>query len=300
MPRTRSVAWSELKLGVVGVIAVLLVTGSVVAVGGQSGFFWEHYKLKTRFDDVQGLKEGAVVRVSGKEIGKVTSVEFAGPQVEVGLEVSKDIQPLITTDSVAMIGSLSLLGEPIIDVKAAPGATPLKEGELIKSARLGKTMGELTATASDGLDNLTAVLADVRSGRGTIGKLATDDQLYRDLQRFVASAGDVTTALKKGQGTIGNLMNDPAAYNALKASLENLQVATNRLNNSQSAMARLLNDDAMGASVGAATSNLERISGRLTRGEGTAGTLLTDQQVYDQLNSLTKRIDHLMRGLNEG
>jgi ABC-type transporter Mla subunit MlaD len=73
MPRTRSIAWSELKLGIVGIIAVILTMVSIVAVGGASGFWWERYGLKTRFDDIQGLKTGAVVRVSGKEVGTSSS-----------------------------------------------------------------------------------------------------------------------------------------------------------------------------------------------------------------------------------
>ena len=85
MPRTRSIAWSELKLGIVGIIAVVLTMVSIVAVGGASGFWWERYNLKTRFDDIQGLKTGAVVRVSGKEVGTVKAIEFAGAQVEVAL-----------------------------------------------------------------------------------------------------------------------------------------------------------------------------------------------------------------------
>ena len=43
----------------------------------------------------------------------------------------------------------------------------------------------------------------------------TDEQLYVELNRFVASAGDLTNGLKQGKGTLGKLLNDPAAANAL-------------------------------------------------------------------------------------
>ncbi len=39
MPRTRSLAWSELKIGIVAVIAIVLAIMVIVAVGGQAGFF---------------------------------------------------------------------------------------------------------------------------------------------------------------------------------------------------------------------------------------------------------------------
>jgi phospholipid/cholesterol/gamma-HCH transport system substrate-binding protein len=300
MPRTRSLAWSELKLGVVGIIAVLLATFFIVAVSGQSGYWWERYGLKARFDDVQGLKSGAVVRVSGTEVGKVTSVDLAGPYVEVAMEISKDVRPIITTDSVASIGSLSLLGEPIVDVRAATTGVPLQDWAYLKSAPAGRSMGDLSETAAQGLDKISALLSDLRDGKGTIGRLVTDEALYRDMQRFVASATAVTNAMNEGKGTIGGLMQDPTAFNSLKAALENLKTSTDRLNSGTGALARLISDDKMGASLSTTTSNVEQITGKLTRGEGTAGKFLTDRQVYDQLNSLTKRVDETILGLSEG
>ena len=47
MPRTRSLAWSELKIGVMAVAALALTALLIIAVGGASGFAWERYELKT-------------------------------------------------------------------------------------------------------------------------------------------------------------------------------------------------------------------------------------------------------------
>src|SRR5262245_21178972 len=121
MPRTRSIAWSQLKVGIISTLALLLMVLMIFATGGEGGFWWERYPLKTRFKDVKGLKPGAVARVSGKEVGTVKTVEFAGTEVEVGLELLEDVRPLVTTESTAEIGSLSLLGEPIIEIRAGPG-----------------------------------------------------------------------------------------------------------------------------------------------------------------------------------
>ena len=99
MPRTRSIAWSQLKVGIIAVVAMALTVFLVFAVGGESGFWWERYPLKTHFTDVQGLKSGAVVRLNGKEVGTVTGVEFVGVNVEVELEVLKKVRPLVTDAS---------------------------------------------------------------------------------------------------------------------------------------------------------------------------------------------------------
>ena len=83
MPRTRSLAWSELKIGIVAVAAIVLATALIVAVGGAAGFSWQRYTLRTKFPDVKGLKTGAVVRVAGVEVGKVADVALSGAEVEV-------------------------------------------------------------------------------------------------------------------------------------------------------------------------------------------------------------------------
>ena len=106
----------------------------IVAVGGAAGFSWQRYELKTQFADVKGLKSGAVVRVAGVEVGKVTDVAArAAPRSRSLLEVKKDNEQRITTESRASIGSLSLLGEPVIDVSPSTTGTPLKDGDTIPS-----------------------------------------------------------------------------------------------------------------------------------------------------------------------
>ena len=76
MPRTRSLAWSELKIGLVTVFALVMATLLIFLLSGEGGFFWQRYSLKTVFPNVAGLKAGAPVRVAGVEVGSVTEVEL--------------------------------------------------------------------------------------------------------------------------------------------------------------------------------------------------------------------------------
>jgi phospholipid/cholesterol/gamma-HCH transport system substrate-binding protein len=300
MPRTRSLAWSELKIGIVAVIAISLAVLIIVAVGGQAGFFWQQYRLKTRFADVQGLKAGAVVRVAGVEVGKVDSIEFSGSEVEVGLKVKKEMQPRITTESRASIGSLSLLGEPVIDLSPASSGTPLKDGDLVQSVRPKGQLSDVAEGATQSLAQINALLGDIRAGHGTVGKLFTDDGLYREINDFVGSAQVVANTLSRGQGTLGLLIRDPAAYRTLNAALTNLQDMTGRINAGEGSLGRLLKDDALARSLSTTSGNLQELTGRLNRGEGTAGKLLTDKELYDRFNSLAGRVDRLTGELEKG
>jgi phospholipid/cholesterol/gamma-HCH transport system substrate-binding protein len=300
MPRTRSLAWSELKIGIVAVAAIALAIILIVAVGGQGGFFWDRYELKTRFKNVQGLKSGAIVRVAGVDVGKVTSIDFVGADVQVTMEVNEENKGRITDQSRASIGSLSLLGEPIIEISPSSSGTPLKDGEFIQSARTPGQISDVAENATQTLEEATALIKQIREGKGTVGKLFTDDQMYRELNQLVASTQAVAASINRGSGTLGKLVQDPVAYNRANAALANLQEVTRRISAGEGSIGRLLRDEQLAKSLTSASGNLDQVSGRLSRGEGTAGKLLTDQQLYDRFNSIASRIDKLTTDLEQG
>jgi phospholipid/cholesterol/gamma-HCH transport system substrate-binding protein len=300
MPRTRSLAWSELKIGIVAVVAIGLAILLIVAVGGQAGFSWQRYKLKTKFSNVQGLKTGAIVRVAGVEVGKVTDMDFIGADVQVTVEVNKEHRSRITDQSRASLGSLSLLGEPTIEISPASSGTPLKDGDFIPSARTPGQISDVAENATQTLEQTTALIKEIRSGKGTVGKLFTDDQVYRDMSELVASAGAVTTAINQGKGTLGMFVRDPAVYKQVSAAVANLQDMTRRINAGEGSLGRLLRDEQFAQSLSSASTNLDQVTGKLSRGEGTMGKLLTEQQLYDRFNSIASRIDKLTTDLEQG
>jgi phospholipid/cholesterol/gamma-HCH transport system substrate-binding protein len=300
MARTRSLAWSQLKIGILGLAAMLLAAILIFAVGGQGGFAWQRYALKTTFSDVKGLKTGAVVRVAGIDVGKVTKLEFAAADVLVTLEVNNAMQERITDQSVAMLGSLSLLGEPLIDITPSSEGRRLQDGDVIQSARTSGQIADVAEGATQSLEQARLLLEDLRAGRGTVGKLFADDALYRDIREFVSAAETVASTISRGEGTIGMLAKDPAAYRQLNGALGNLQEMTRRINAGEGTLGRLMTDDALAQSLQATSGSFERISGRLEKGEGTAGKLLTDQELYDRINALTGRLDAVVATLEKG
>ena len=299
MPRTRSLAWSELKIGIIATTALILAAVLIIAVGGAAGFSWQRYSLKTRFSDVMGLKSGAVVRVAGVEVGKVADVDFAGAEVEVTLEVKEEMQSRITTDSRASIGSLSLLGEPVIDVSPSATGTPLKDGDYIPSAPTKGQLADVAQNATETLEEATLLIRDLRAGKGTAGKLFTDDQLYKEFNEFVASAEGIATGIRRGEGTLGQFVRNPAAYRRFEAALADMQDMTRRIRAGEGSLGRLLKDDALAKSLTSASGNVDAITGRINRGEGTVGKLLTERELYDRLNSVSARLDKVVAALEK-
>jgi phospholipid/cholesterol/gamma-HCH transport system substrate-binding protein len=300
MPRTRSLAWSELKIGVLTIVAIVIAAVLIFTLTGAKGFVWQRSSLKTRFPNVAGLAKGSPVRVAGVEVGSVTDVEFAGTEVDITFEVKDTIRPRITDQSVATLGSVSLLGESAVDITPAAGGTPIPDYGYVKTGRAKGSLADVSEQVTTGVEELTGLVKDVRAGRGTVGKLVTDEKLYVDLEAFAASANAVTATIRSGRGTIGRLINDRRAAESLEASLKNLDELTRRINAGEGSIGKLLKDDAFAESLNGATTNLRELTARLNRGEGTAGKLVTDPALFNKLNSVTERLDQLVSRLNEG
>lgn len=300
MARTRSLAWSQLKIGILGVAALTLATMLVLAVGGQGGFAWQRYALKTTFRDIAGLKTGAVVRVAGVDVGKVTDIQFAGTDVEVVFEVNDSMKERITENSRASIGSLSLLGEPLIAVSPSADGRPLEDGDFIPSTRAASGIGDMAAPVAAGVEEATKLIQDIRAGKGTVGKLMTDESVYREFNALIASAEGVIAGVNRGQGTLGKLTQDDAAYRQLNAALTNLNEMTRRVRAGEGSLGKLLHDDALAKSLSQTANNFDEISAKINTGNGTAGKLINDQVLYDRLNSVTDRMDKLVAAVEGG
>ena len=299
MPRTRSLAWSELKIGLLTLLAVGIAMLLIFMLSGEGGFSWQQYGLKAMFPSVPGLKPGAPVRIAGVEKGTVTGVDFVGDRVEVAMKVSKDVRSRITDSSTASLGSVSLLGEAAVDITPSSKGMPIPEWGYIQVVP-APGITEVTSQAKEGLQQATELLADIRTGRGTVGKLFTDETLYREINNFVVAAEEVANSVNRGRGTLGRLARDPAAAKALEASLQNLEAVTARIRSGEGSLGKLLNDDELSKSLNATSSNLDAITGRINRGEGTAGKFVTDPELFNRLNSMSDRLDKLVMALQAG
>jgi len=300
MPRTRSLAWAELKIGLVTIFAVVMTVALVFLLSGEGGLFADTYRIKTVFPNVAGLKPGAPVRLAGMEIGTVEETELVGEQVEVTMEVPEERQSQITTGSVASLGSVSLLGEGAVDLTASTEGTPIPEWGYVRSGRAVGSIADVAVQATEGIEQINQVLSDIRAGRGTIGQLFTNDSVYRELEGLVAAAEHVAQAVNSGRGTLGRLINDPTTARSMEAAVKSLESMTASIRAGEGTIGKLLTDDAMARSLTSTTANVDAITGRINRGEGTAGALINDRQLYDRLNSMASRVDQVVESLQKG
>ncbi len=300
MPRTRSLAWAELKFGLISVFALVMAGLLIFAVGGGGGFFWQNYNLKVQFDNVAGLMNGSPVRVAGVEVGAVNNVELSANGVEVWFTVLEDMRPLVTDRSMASIGSISLLGEGAVDITPGPGGTPIPEWGYVRTGVAEGSIAQLTSQAGAGINEARLLVEDIRKGRGTVGKLFTDDALYREFNALLGAAERVTRNIADGRGTMGQLANNPKMYNELESSVANLNAITGGLRKGEGSLGKLLYDQGLADRLTQATANLEGMTAKINRGEGTIGKLIAEDELYKRLDSVTARLDTVLQNLNTG
>jgi phospholipid/cholesterol/gamma-HCH transport system substrate-binding protein len=73
------------------------------------------------------------------------------------------------------------------------------------------------------------VVSGISDGKGTIGKLVTDETLYNATTSSMTNLNQVLMKINQGQGTIGKLVNDQEFYKNAKLSLQKLDKAADGL-----------------------------------------------------------------------
>src|SRR5271166_4245903 len=94
------------RLGAFIVITLAILATAVFLIGNQESMFKSHYRIKTEFQNVAGLQEGADVRVGGIRKGTVRSLQLPNRpdgKVTALMELSKDTLSIVKRDSIAAI-----------------------------------------------------------------------------------------------------------------------------------------------------------------------------------------------------
>src|SRR6202008_1301942 len=177
-------------------VAIFYVTGA--------GFLGPKYHLKTFLPEVSGLSVGAPVRLDGVEIGNVEKIRLVPRQtgkspdrmhnIEVDIRIDARYQGDVLTDSTASLVTEGLLGNRYVNIQRGYTGVPLTEGQAVAGAE-EKAIKEVVERSADVLANLKTLSDQVRDlidgiqeGKGTLGKLLTDDQAYKHLNSILVKS----------------------------------------------------------------------------------------------------------------
>jgi phospholipid/cholesterol/gamma-HCH transport system substrate-binding protein len=284
MPKTKQTSLSELRVGILVVVSLVILLFVIFTISGDLKFpgMNKTTVVRTQMASVDGLRDGAEVRLSGRKVGSVRDIIFsrdipatadAQSNIEIIMEIDGrlDGRPAIErirTDSLAVLKGAGVLGDNVIDITPGTGnGTAIKDGDYIKSVAQ-KSVGDIINAAQTAVTNLNVISADIRditgnlrAGRGSMGRFLNDESFYVDLDQTVREAESLLQAFQEGKGTIGKLLNDPTLYTEANETVGKLRRISDQIND------------------------------QISTGKGTIGKLLKDEELYDRANSLIKRLD---------
>ena len=209
----------ELKVGLFVMIAALALTFFIISVSDLS-IFEKGRHIQVVFGFASGLRESAPVRLAGVEVGLVKKLQVfvddadkRKTKVRVSVWIKDDIN--IPSDSNMTINQLGILGEKYLEIIPGRASDAIAENAVVVghdpvpieriAEQVGTLMEKLQTTVdsvntgiltdknkkslSDALEGFGALGTDLKEGRGTLGKLITDDSIYNNLD-------DLTSDLK--------------------------------------------------------------------------------------------------------
>jgi phospholipid/cholesterol/gamma-HCH transport system substrate-binding protein len=311
MPSAKRVSWAQLKVGITVVVAMVLVAILVYLMSGEHSLFAKDVALYTYLDDAAGLTKGASVRLNGLVMGKVKTVELSGltdPRriIRVTMEVDQRFLPNIPVDSQASISAENLLGTKFINIKMGKAPARIQPGAEITSLdtmqydELVQSGYSLLASAQGLLKRIDAIVGIVESGKGSIGKLLVDEEIYNRANSLVAEFQKTAAALNSGKGTVSRLLHDEQLYDEIRSPVSRLDGLLQGLQDGKGTAGKLLQDPAMYNEVNRNLAELRRVLEDINAGKGTAGRLLKNDELHNQIQALLNKVDSTVNRVNQG
>jgi phospholipid/cholesterol/gamma-HCH transport system substrate-binding protein len=312
MPSKERVSIAQLKVGILGIVALSCIGLIIFLLTGDMQWFKKEIPLHVFVSDAAGLTPGSPVRINGIQAGKVDKVELSGesnPQriIRVDLLINEDMMRHVPNDSIASISSDNILGSTkFLEINKGVSREILTPGSMIKSADT-RQFDALVQQGYNVLDSLQAILGKVQDivgqievGKGTLGKLLVDESLYQSLQATVNQVQLLSTTLNSKTGTIGHLINDDALYGQIQGVVTKLDGMTQDLQQGKGSAGLFLKDPKIYNDLDRSVTELNTLLTNLNSGKGTLGELLKDDKIAHQLTATLDKVNGTIDKINSG
>jgi len=190
------------RLGVFVFAALCVFAGGVFLIGSKQFLFRSTYRLNAQFPNVVGLTDGAEVRVD--------LPHRPDQKVTVEMDLQNATRNVIKKDSVAYIQAEGLVGDKYVEVSFGSNQAaavnsgdtigseaPLEISALVKKAdQILNDMQGAVQNVDVTTENLKSVTSKINQGKGSVGALLNDKELYRHVNAGATAFQEDMEALK--------------------------------------------------------------------------------------------------------
>ncbi len=300
MRRSIKIKWGKLQVGILIMLAIAALMWASITGGGTS-IFESKGKFVCYFKNVNGLVNGSPVWMSGLEVGNVKSLGFdmsdSLKQIRVVCRITKGVWPYLTKDARVQLGTIGFLGDKYIELlPGVLGGPPIEEGGIVPTLDVGsapalfKAGEEAFQEAGSVVSNLDTLLSRMNQGEGTLGLLATDEELYTDLTSLLKNLTVLSGDLQQNQERL------TTSIERMSSSISDL---TEQVNENKGTVGKLVNDPALYDNLTATSARLDSIMTKIDVAEGSMGLLVNDTALYVELTNLLARANNLIADIEE-
>jgi phospholipid/cholesterol/gamma-HCH transport system substrate-binding protein len=313
LPSQKQLKWSELRVGITVIVAILILAFLLFLMSGTNGLFTSRITLMSYFDNAQGLRPGAPVRLSGVDIGNVTKIIIVPDRdkqltpVKVLMKVSTKYSYAIHRDSVTSLETAGVLGETFLDIDSLQAlGPPAHDGDTLPT-QVHPDFNQVVRASQGTLENMDAllkradrILAFAESGKGSIGKLIYDPTLYNRLSSTIAEFQQIVQQVGSGEGSLGRLISRNDAYEKFIATLDKMNVVIDDLQQGKGTAGKFLKDPTLYNNANDTIGNLKKVTDDINAGKGTLGKLSKDEELAKKIDTTISKLSELTTELEAG
>ncbi len=312
MPSQQEVQWSQLKVGVLVIVALIALTALIFLMSGSTGgFFAGKIVLRSYFENSAGLKVGAPVNLEGVTIGNVKSIRIFRERkltpVEVTMKVSKKYNQDVREDSKASLDTVGVLGDTVVDVSSKRAVGPaVKDNDELGTTE-SPNLSDVIKSSQGTIEQVDTILAkldslidSINSGKGSVGQLINNPGLYNQANQVVQQLSKITSDLSKGRGTVGKLLTDDTLYNNLNETTTRLNHVAAQIDSGQGTIGKLLKDDALYNNLNQTVTQANALVAEINQGKGTLGLLVKDPQFQAKVQDTVTKLDSIIARIDSG
>ncbi|HKU26258.1 MAG TPA: MlaD family protein [Candidatus Sulfotelmatobacter sp.] len=311
MPSQKQLKWSQLKVGITVIVASVTLGVLLFLMSGTSGIFTPRITVRSYFDNAEGLRVGAPVRLSGVDIGNVTAISIVRDKpltpVEITMKISTRFGYGLRRDSVTSLETAGVLGETFLDIDSSQAVgPPLQDGDTLPT-QVHPDFNQVVRASQSTLQNMDAllkradrILAFAESGKGSLGKLIYDPTLYNRFSDTVAEFQKIVAQVGNGEGSLGQLISRNDAYNKFIATLDKMNQVVDELQQGKGTAGKFLKDPSLYNNANDTIANLKKVTEDINAGKGTLGKLTKDEELAKKLDNTITKLSQLTSDLQAG
>ncbi len=311
MPQKSKAQWAKLRVGAMAIAALIIIGVLIFLLTGSEHPFASRTTIYTFMEDSAALTANSAVRLNGIQVGKVSKIALSGESnpkrvIRMDLQIEERYLAAIPVDSLAGIGAENVLGTKFINIKKGRSPVAVRAGQEI-AARDSTDFNDvieqgntLLAQLQGILKRVDAIVGQVELGKGSIGKLLVDEELYNRLISTVAEVQKLTMTLNSDKGSLGKLIYRDDLYNDVRGSIARMDSVIDGLQQGQGTAGKFLKDPAVYDDAHKAILDLRKMLGDIDAGKGTVGKLLKSDELHNQIASSLRKVDVLLDKVNSG